>query len=179
VFLRQQRDFQLQSKKKGGGGQRVLPVRSHSGSRSFLQTRVESKQRRRRDDDDDDDQREAAKLWKFSRFWSRAVNRWNFCKMSGASRTQDFFQNGTSSQYEWVLSHYDEALKMKAESKSSKPENVIKLDKWWVQFFAILARSTRYTLPGSSGLIASYGVPKQQPRCSGDSQRRLEFISVF
>ena len=47
-----------------------------------------------------------------------------------ASKTKDFFESGTSAQYEWVLGHYDQALRLKAESKSSKPENVIKLDKW-------------------------------------------------
>lgn len=50
--------------------------------------------------------------------------------MSGASKTREFFSSGTSNQFEWILGHYDEALRMKAESKSSKPENVIKLDKW-------------------------------------------------
>jgi hypothetical protein len=44
--------------------------------------------------------------------------------------TRDFFESGSSGQFEWVLGLYDEALRMKAESKSSKPENVIKLDKW-------------------------------------------------
>jgi hypothetical protein len=50
--------------------------------------------------------------------------------MAGASRTRDFFENGTATQFEWVLGLYDEALRLKAENKSSKPENVIKLDKW-------------------------------------------------
>jgi len=50
--------------------------------------------------------------------------------MAGALRTRDFFENGTAGQFDWVLGLYDQALKIKAESKSSKPENVIKLDNW-------------------------------------------------
>merc|ERR1712226_152076 len=48
-----------------------------------------------------------------------------------ASKTKDFFENGTSKQYEFTLKQYDQALRLKAEAKSSKPENVIKLDKWY------------------------------------------------
>ena len=47
-----------------------------------------------------------------------------------ATRTKDFFETATPGQFEWVLNLYDQALRLKAESKSSKPENVIKLDKW-------------------------------------------------
>jgi len=48
-----------------------------------------------------------------------------------ASKTKDFFENGTLKQFEWVLNLYDQALRLKAENKSSKPENIIKLDKWY------------------------------------------------
>ena len=47
-----------------------------------------------------------------------------------ASKTKDFFESGNSAQFEWVLGLYDQCLRLKAESKSSKPDNVIKLDKW-------------------------------------------------
>ena len=47
-----------------------------------------------------------------------------------ATKTKDFFQNGAHNQMEWVLNLYDQALRLKAESKSSKPDNMIKLDKW-------------------------------------------------
>ena len=47
-----------------------------------------------------------------------------------ASKTKDFFESGNSAQFEWVLGLYDQVLRLKAESKSSKPDNVIKLDKW-------------------------------------------------
>merc|ERR1712172_265262 len=45
--------------------------------------------------------------------------------------TKDFFGKGTPNQYEFTLNKYDQALRLKAEAKSSKPENVIKLDKWY------------------------------------------------
>merc|ERR1712038_466176 len=51
--------------------------------------------------------------------------------MASRMNTKDFFGRGTSKQFEWVLKLYDQALRLKAESKSSKPENVIKLDKWY------------------------------------------------
>jgi hypothetical protein len=44
--------------------------------------------------------------------------------------TKNFFEKGTPNQYEFTLNQYDQALRLKAEAKSSKPENVIKLDKW-------------------------------------------------
>lgn len=50
--------------------------------------------------------------------------------MASNMTTKDFFAKGTPKQFEFALSHYDKALRLKAESKSSKPENVIKLDKW-------------------------------------------------
>lgn len=46
-------------------------------------------------------------------------------------KTCNFFAAGTASQFEWVLQHYDECLSLKAHNKSSKPDNVIKLDKWY------------------------------------------------
>jgi len=45
--------------------------------------------------------------------------------------TKDFFAEGTTQQFDFTLTLYDKALRLKAESKSSKPENVIKLDKWY------------------------------------------------
>ena len=43
----------------------------------------------------------------------------------------DFFQKGTSKQFEFVFGKYQEALRAKAESKNSKPETILKLDKWF------------------------------------------------
>jgi len=47
------------------------------------------------------------------------------------SKTCVFFEEGTNAQFEFVLTKYDEALKAKAHAKSSKPESLIKLDKWY------------------------------------------------
>jgi len=48
-----------------------------------------------------------------------------------ASKSSDFFENGSSKQFEWVLSKYDTAIQLKADSKSSKAETLLKLDKWY------------------------------------------------
>jgi hypothetical protein len=45
-------------------------------------------------------------------------------------KTCVFFEEGTHTQFEFVLTKYQEALVAKAHAKSSKPENLIKLDKW-------------------------------------------------
>lgn len=50
--------------------------------------------------------------------------------MASAKDTATFFQHGTSSQFEQVLSLYPQALKLKAERKTKKPEELIKLDNW-------------------------------------------------
>ncbi len=50
--------------------------------------------------------------------------------MSACSKSRDFFLGGSSREFDAVLKLYDQALRMKAESKSSKPDNVVKLDKW-------------------------------------------------
>merc|ERR1712001_766329 len=48
-----------------------------------------------------------------------------------ASKTKNFLAEGNPKQFERTLPHSDVALRFKSESKSSKPENVIKLDKWY------------------------------------------------
>ena len=47
------------------------------------------------------------------------------------SKTQKFLTAGSSSQFEWVLGLYDRVLRLKAESKSKKPKELIQLDKWY------------------------------------------------
>ena len=42
-----------------------------------------------------------------------------------------FSCQGTNKQFEWVFGKYEEALKAKAEAKDSKPENLLKIDKWF------------------------------------------------
>lgn len=46
-------------------------------------------------------------------------------------KTCVFFEEGTHAQFEFTLTKYQEALVTKAHAKSSKPENLIKLDKWF------------------------------------------------
>jgi len=46
--------------------------------------------------------------------------------------TATFFVEGTANQFEHVLSLYPQALRIKAEAKTKKPEDLIKLDNWWV-----------------------------------------------
>merc|ERR1711923_621822 len=48
-----------------------------------------------------------------------------------ASKSGIFFMSGTSKQFEWVYNRYQEALQAKADSKNSKSEILIKLDKWY------------------------------------------------
>jgi len=48
-----------------------------------------------------------------------------------ASKSAQFFENGTNKQFEFVLSKYQDALQAKADSKNSKSEILIKLDKWY------------------------------------------------
>lgn len=50
--------------------------------------------------------------------------------MASKMNTRVFFAEATTEQFDFVSTLYDKALRLKAESKSSKPENVIKLDKW-------------------------------------------------
>ena len=47
-----------------------------------------------------------------------------------ASKSGIFFMSGTSKQFEWVYNRYQEALQAKADSKNSKSEVLLKLDKW-------------------------------------------------
>lgn len=46
-------------------------------------------------------------------------------------RDTAFFSNGSSKQFEYCLKLYPQVLKIKAESKSKKPEELIKLDDWF------------------------------------------------
>merc|ERR1711936_615231 len=48
-----------------------------------------------------------------------------------ASKSAQFFMGGTNKQFEFVYSKYQEALQAKADSKNSKSEVLLKLDKWY------------------------------------------------
>ena len=45
--------------------------------------------------------------------------------------SKDFFLTGTNKQFKWMLGKYEAALQVKAEVKDSKPENLLKIDKWF------------------------------------------------
>ncbi|XP_071443480.1 uncharacterized protein Amun isoform X1 [Hetaerina americana] len=51
--------------------------------------------------------------------------------MASVKDTATFFTKGTSSQFEHMLRLYPEALRVKAERKTKKPEELIKLDNWF------------------------------------------------
>jgi len=48
-----------------------------------------------------------------------------------ASNSAHFFMSGTTKQFDFVLSKYQDALQAKADSKNSKSEVLLKLDKWY------------------------------------------------
>lgn len=50
--------------------------------------------------------------------------------MASVKDTATFFTEGTASQFLHVLSLYPQALRLKAESKNKKPEDLEKLDNW-------------------------------------------------
>lgn len=50
--------------------------------------------------------------------------------MSSVKDTASFFQHGSSAQFEQVLKLYPQALRLKADLKTKKPEELVKLDNW-------------------------------------------------
>merc|ERR1712045_548624 len=48
-----------------------------------------------------------------------------------ASKSAQFLMSGTNKQFEFVYSKYQEALQANADSKNSKSEVLLKLDKWY------------------------------------------------
>ncbi|XP_019760956.1 uncharacterized protein LOC109538250 [Dendroctonus ponderosae] len=51
--------------------------------------------------------------------------------MATAKATAKFFTHGTCEQYEQVLKLYPQAIRLKADNKAKKPEELIKLDNWY------------------------------------------------
>ncbi|XP_008197131.1 uncharacterized protein Amun isoform X1 [Tribolium castaneum] len=51
--------------------------------------------------------------------------------MASAKDTATFFTHGTHTQFEQVLKLYPTALKLKAERRAKKPEELLKLDNWY------------------------------------------------
>lgn len=50
--------------------------------------------------------------------------------MASVKDTASFFAHGNSKQFEYVLKLYPTVLRMKAEKRTKKPEELIKLDDW-------------------------------------------------
>lgn len=53
--------------------------------------------------------------------------------MASCKDTATFFLEGDTKQFDEILKLYPQALKLKAEKKTKKPEELIKLDNWWVE----------------------------------------------
>ncbi|GLH10642.1 hypothetical protein R5R35_009105 [Gryllus longicercus] len=51
--------------------------------------------------------------------------------MASVKDTATFFAKGTSNQFEHVLKLYPQALRLRADKKTKKPEELIKLDNWY------------------------------------------------
>ncbi|XP_008544995.1 uncharacterized protein LOC130663007 [Microplitis mediator] len=51
--------------------------------------------------------------------------------MASVRDTATFFAEGTASQFEHVIKLYPQALRLKADRKTKKPEELIKLDNWY------------------------------------------------
>ncbi|KYN41210.1 hypothetical protein ALC56_04361 [Trachymyrmex septentrionalis] len=51
--------------------------------------------------------------------------------MASVKDTATFFAEGTATQFDHVLKLYPQALRLKADHKSKKPEELIKLDNWY------------------------------------------------
>lgn len=50
--------------------------------------------------------------------------------MASVKDTATFFVEGSAKQFEHVLKLYPQALRLKAERRNKKPEELIKLDNW-------------------------------------------------
>ncbi|KAH8270982.1 hypothetical protein KR044_007523 [Drosophila immigrans] len=51
--------------------------------------------------------------------------------MANGKATASFFENGSTTQFEYCYKLYPEVLKMKAEKRSKKPQELIRLDQWF------------------------------------------------
>lgn len=62
--------------------------------------------------------------------------------MAALKDTATFFVEGSCSQFQRVLGLYPQALKLKAEAKTKKPEELIKLDNWYTDTLTTLLSCT-------------------------------------
>lgn len=51
--------------------------------------------------------------------------------MTTGKDTASFFENGTNSQFEYCFKLYPQVLKLKAEKRGKKPQELIRLDEWY------------------------------------------------
>lgn len=51
--------------------------------------------------------------------------------MTSVKDTASFFANGSSNQFDFVLAMYPQVLKLKAQNKCKKPDELIRLDDWY------------------------------------------------
>ncbi|XP_001355337.3 uncharacterized protein Amun [Drosophila pseudoobscura] len=51
--------------------------------------------------------------------------------MANGKATVSFFENGSTTQFEYCFKLYPQVLKMKAEKRSKKPQELIRLDQWY------------------------------------------------
>ncbi|TDG43131.1 hypothetical protein AWZ03_010452 [Drosophila navojoa] len=51
--------------------------------------------------------------------------------MSNGKATASFFENGSTRQFEYCYELYPQVLKIKAEKRSKKPQELIRLDQWY------------------------------------------------
>jgi len=51
--------------------------------------------------------------------------------MTTGKDTASFFENGSTEQFEFCLKLYPQVLKLKAEAKAKKPQELIRLDQWY------------------------------------------------
>lgn len=64
--------------------------------------------------------------------------------MAGGLRdTRTFFTKGSAAEWEYILSIYKEALKLKAQQKNKKPEELLKLDCWYQEELPKLIQSRK------------------------------------
>lgn len=51
--------------------------------------------------------------------------------MTSNKDTASFFENGTTHQFEYCYKLYPQVLKLKAEKRNKKPQELIRLDEWY------------------------------------------------
>ncbi|GAB6020376.1 hypothetical protein CHUAL_003085 [Chamberlinius hualienensis] len=63
--------------------------------------------------------------------------------MSRLRDTRTFFAKGTPNEWEYILTKYKDALRLKAQQKNKKPEELLKLDSWYQEELPKLIQSRK------------------------------------